>query len=309
MQVFSSGNGLNLRDKKMQFNGSAENENLRPDSPDAEDSVAVTEEEKEEKEEKVVPEEDDGAIETDDVDEDDTEEEGSADGEVATETAATKDESSADEKASDEATAAENPAPEEELDDAEMEMELRAYDPSRPDLRWYVVHTLTGHEQKVKAGIERAIADRGMEYLVVEVLVPDEEVTTQTKKGKKTRKKIFFPGYVMVRMEITDTSWGLVRETASVTGFVSAAGNKPSPLTIDEVRIILDQIAGRKPRVKFEVELDAGEPVRITSGPFASFTGIVEEVIPDRGKVKVQVTVFGRATTVELELSQVDKTV
>jgi transcriptional antiterminator NusG len=110
-------------------------------------------------------------------------------------------------------------------------------------------------------------------------------------------------------MEITDTSWGLVRETTSVTGFVSAAGNKPSPLSDDEIRIILDQAAGRKPRVKYEVELDEGEPVRITSGPFASFSGIVEEIIPDKGKVKVQVTVFGRATTVELELSQVDKTV
>ncbi len=293
----------------MQFNGSAENEELRPDNPDAEDAVAVTEEEKEEKEEKVVPEEEEVTAVIDDLAEADSEEERSADGEAATETAAAEDESSADEKASGETAVAESPAPEEELDDAEIEMELRAYNPSRPDLRWYVVHTLTGHEQKVKAGIERAIADRGMEELVVEVLVPVEEVSTQTKKGKKIRKKIFFPGYVMVRMEITDTSWGLVRETASVTGFVSAAGNKPSPLTIDEVRIILDQIAGRKPRVKFEVEIDAGEPIRITSGPFASFTGIVEEVIADRGKVKVQVTVFGRATTVELELSQVDKTV
>lgn len=279
----------------MQFNGSAENEDLRPDSPDAEDVVAVTEEEKKDKEEKAIPEEDEGAIKTDGVDEADTEGESKVD--------------NVDGETADETTATESPAPEDEPDDFETEMELRAYDPSRPDLRWYVVHTLTGHEKKVKAGIERAIADREMGYLVVEVLVPDEEVSTQTKKGKKTRKKIFFPGYVMVRMEITDTSWGLVRETASVTGFVSAAGNKPSPLTIDEVRIILDQIAGRKPRVKFEVEFDEGEPVRITSGPFASFTGIVEEVIPDRGKVKIQVTVFGRATTVELELSQVDKTV
>jgi len=252
----------------MQFNGSAENEDLRPDSPDAEDSVAVSEEDKESKKGEVPDEEEITAV-TDDVAEADSEEERSVDEEATTETAAAEDESGADEKASDETTATESPAPEEELDDVEMEMELRAYDQSRPDLRWYVVHTLTGHEQKVKAGIERAIANRGMEYLVVEVLVPDEEVSIQTKKGKKTRKKIFFPGYVMVRMEITDTSWGLVRETASVTGFVSAAGNKPSPLTIDEVRIILDQIAGRKPRVKFEVELDAGEPVRITSGPFA----------------------------------------
>ena len=281
----------------MQFDGSADNEELRPITPDAEDVVAVTDKEKVVIDEEVVPEEGEETAEREDAGEVDSAVEDGVDGvggEVAGEgngTGTTEPEAGA------------------ELDEIDMEMELRVNDPSRPNLLWYVVHTLTGHEQKVKAGIERGVVDRGMEDLVVEVLVPVEEVSTQTKKGKKTRKKIFFPGYVMVRMEITDTSWGLVRETASVTGFVSAAGNKPSPLTEDEVRIILDQIAGRKPRLKYEVEIDAGEPVRITSGPFASFSGIVEEVIPDKGKVKVQVTVFGRATTVELELSQVDKAI
>ncbi len=274
----------------MEFVDIAENEELRPDNPDPEEVVAVSDEEKEEK----LESDDDGS-------EDNTDN--------ANETSGVVEVNDDDKPLSGEDEVSETPEEEEEPDELDVELELRVYDPSRPDLRWYVVHTLTGHEQKVKAGIERAIADRGMEDLITEVLVPVEEVSTQTKKGKKTRKKIFFPGYVMVRMEITDTSWGLVRETASVTGFVSAAGNKPSPLTKDEVRIILDQIAGRKPRVKYEVELEEGEPVRITSGPFASFTGIVEEIIPDRGKVKVQVTVFGRATTVELEMSQVDKTV
>jgi len=175
-----------------------------------------------------------------------------------------------------------------------------------PNVRWYVVHTLTGHEQKVKAAIERGIEERVSERLLYNVLVPAEEVATQTKSGKGMRRKVFFPGYVLVQMKVTDESWGFVRRTAGVTGFVGS-GAAPTPLSDEEVQIILDQVEGRKPQLEVEVDFDEGDVVNITSGPFANFSGVVEEVYPDRGKCKVMVTVFGRATAVELDVSEVDK--
>lgn len=182
--------------------------------------------------------------------------------------------------------------------------EVRVADPT---VRWYVVHTLTGHEQKVKAAIERGAEERaGEERLLYNVLVPAEEVATQTKSGKGVRRKVFFPGYVLVQMKVTDESWGFVRRTAGVTGFVGS-GAAPTPLSDEEVQIILDQVEGRKPQMEVEVDFDEGDVVNITSGPFANFSGVVEEVYPDRGKCKVMVTVFGRATAVELDVSEVDK--
>jgi transcriptional antiterminator NusG len=181
--------------------------------------------------------------------------------------------------------------------------EVRVADPA---VRWYVVHTLTGHEQKVKAAIERGVEERAGERLLYNVLVPAEEVATQTKSGKGVRRKVFFPGYVLVQMKVSEESWGFVRRTAGVTGFVGS-GAAPTPLSDEEVQIILDQVEGRKPQLEVEVDFDEGDVVNITSGPFANFSGVVEEVYPDRGKCKVMVTVFGRATAVELDVSEVDK--
>ncbi|UCE28398.1 MAG: transcription termination/antitermination factor NusG [Candidatus Coatesbacteria bacterium] len=180
-------------------------------------------------------------------------------------------------------------------------------DPGRPDLHWYVVHTLTGHEEKVKTSILKSIQDSDLQDCFEEVLVPTEEVTKTTKKGKKTSRKVFFPGYIMVRMVINEKTWSLVRGTPGVTGFVKT-GTFPVPLSPEEVRITLDQIEGRKPRVEYVVDFEPGESVKITSGPFAGFTAVVEDVYPERQKIKVLVTVFGRATSAELELSEVDKT-
>ncbi len=175
-----------------------------------------------------------------------------------------------------------------------------------PDVRWYVLHTLTGHEQKVKAGIDRGIAERNLGGLIYDVLVPAEEVTTQTKQGKSVRRKVFFPGYVLVQMKVSEESWGFVRRTAGVTGFVGS-GAAPTPLADEEVQVVIDQIEGRKPQLEVEVDFEEGDVVNITSGPFANFSGVVEEIYPDRGKCKVMVTVFGRATAVELDISEVEK--
>jgi transcriptional antiterminator NusG len=175
-----------------------------------------------------------------------------------------------------------------------------------PDVRWYVVHTLTGHEQKVKSAIDRGVAERNLGDYIFNVLVPAEEVTTQTKSGKNVRRKVFFPGYVLVQMKVSEESWGFVRRTGGVTGFVGS-GSAPSPLSDEEVQIVIDQIEGRKPQLEVEVDFEEGDVINITSGPFANFSGVVEEVYPDRGKCKVMVTVFGRATAVELDISEVDK--
>jgi transcriptional antiterminator NusG len=175
-----------------------------------------------------------------------------------------------------------------------------------PEVRWYVIHTLTGHEQKVKAAIDRGVEERDLGARIFAVLVPAEEVTTQTKHGKSSRRKVFFPGYVLVQMKVDDDSWGFVRRTAGVTGFVGS-GATPTPLSDEEVQIILDQIEGRKPQLEVEVDFEEGDVVNITSGPFANFSGVVEEIYPDRRKCKVMVTVFGRATAVELDIAEVEK--
>ncbi len=175
-----------------------------------------------------------------------------------------------------------------------------------PNVRWYVVHTLTGHEQKVKAAVDRAVDERKLGGLIYNLLVPAEDVTTQTKQGKSVRRKVFFPGYVLVQMKVSEESWGFVRRTAGVTGFVGS-GAAPTPLSDEEVQIVLDQVEGRKPQLEVEVDFEESDVVNITSGPFANFSGVVEEVYPDRGKCKIMVTVFGRATAVELDISEVEK--
>ncbi len=175
-----------------------------------------------------------------------------------------------------------------------------------PAVRWYVVHTLTGHEQKVKAAVERVVEEQGMGEEILSVLVPTEEVATQTKRGKGTRRRVFFPGYILVQMKVTEQSWALVRRTTGVTGFV-ATGTTPVPLADDEVQVIIDQIEGRKPRVEVAIDFEEGDLVRIIAGPFANFSGVVEEIYPDRGKCKVMVTIFGRATAVELDIAEVEK--
>lgn len=165
---------------------------------------------------------------------------------------------------------------------------------------WYVVHTYSGHENKVKANIEKIVENRGMEDVIVEVAVPTEEVVEVKNGKKKVKLKKIFPGYVIVKMIMTDESWYVVRNTRGVTGFVGP-GSKPIPLTEDEV----SNMGIDKKEVIIDIVL--GESVRVISGPFDSFVGVVEEINMDKQSFKVLISMFGRETPVELEFSQVVK--
>lgn len=165
---------------------------------------------------------------------------------------------------------------------------------------WYVVHTYSGHENKVKANIEKIVENRGMEDIILEVAVPTEEVVEVKNGKKKVKLKKIFPGYVIVKMLMTDESWYVVRNTRGVTGFVGP-GSKPVPLTEDEVR----NMGIDKKEISIDIVL--GESVRVISGPFDSFVGVVEEINMDKQSFKVLISMFGRETPVELEFSQVVK--
>jgi transcriptional antiterminator NusG len=176
--------------------------------------------------------------------------------------------------------------------------------------KWYVVHTYTGHEDKVRQSILRAAKSRGLEDYFGSILVPKEEVT-QKGRGRSTRPKKLsrniFPGYIFIEMGVTDESWGLVRRTSGVTGFVGSA-TEPFPLSETEVAQIMgNYIEEDQPRQVVEVDLEEGDAVNITGGPFVGFTGTISEVYPDRGVVKVMVTIFGRATPMEVEIEHLEK--
>lgn len=173
-----------------------------------------------------------------------------------------------------------------------------------PNRKWYVIHTYAGYENKVQANLLKRIETMNMKDKIFQVLVPVEE-EMEVKQGKKkvVQKKIF-PGYVLVEMIMTDDSWYVVRNTSGVTGFVGS-GIKPTPLPEEEVKVILKQTSGELPRRK--ISLKIGEKVRICSGPFQEFYGSIQEVSPEREKIKVLVSIFGRETPVELDYGQVEK--
>ncbi|MCM3444032.1 transcription termination/antitermination protein NusG [Metabacillus halosaccharovorans] len=172
---------------------------------------------------------------------------------------------------------------------------------------WYVVHTYSGYENKVKANLEKRVESMGMEDKIFRVVVPEEEETDIKDGKKKVVKKKVFPGYVLVEIVMTDDSWYVVRNTPGVTGFVGSAGHgsKPTPLLPDEVSFILKRMGMDERRVEFDFELK--ETVKVTEGPFANFTGSIEEIDHDKNKLKVLVNMFGRETPVELDFAQVDK--
>ncbi|MDR3207997.1 MAG: transcription termination/antitermination protein NusG [Oscillospiraceae bacterium] len=166
-------------------------------------------------------------------------------------------------------------------------------------VKWYVVHTYSGYENKVAATIEKAVENRKLHDLIHEVNVPVEEVTEVTDSKRKTVERKVFPGYVLVKMVMTDESWHVVRNTRGVTGFVGP-GSKPVPLTDQEVAALGVE--------KHEIILNyaVGDNVKIVDGPLESFIGLVEEIAPDKNRVRVTVSMFGRETPVELELDQVE---
>ena len=180
--------------------------------------------------------------------------------------------------------------------------------PVNPDLRWYVVHAYSGMEKAVERNILERIARAGMEAKFGRILVPMEEVVEVKNGQKKTTERKFFPGYVLVEMVMDDESWHLVKHTNKVTGFVGGAKNRPAPISEAEVMKIVNQMQEGTDKPRHKVEFVVGEYVRVKDGPFTDFNGSVEDVNYDKSKVRVSVTIFGRATPVELEFSQIEKT-
>ncbi len=173
--------------------------------------------------------------------------------------------------------------------------------------KWYIVHTYSGQEVRAKqALLERAKA-LGKEEDFDEILIPEESVVEMVKGQKRTSKRKFFPGYIIVRMALNDETWHIVRGTARITGFVGGAGNQPSPISDAEVARMTQQIKEGAHKPKPKISFEEGENVRVVSGPFANFQGFVDEVRPDKEKVRVMVQVFGRATPVELDYTQLEK--
>jgi transcriptional antiterminator NusG len=171
---------------------------------------------------------------------------------------------------------------------------------------WYVIHTLTGQEEKVKTNLLNRLALSKIQDQVSQVIIPTEVVSEVKSGKKKISERKFFPGYVLVEMELTDDSWYLVKNTPGVTGFISS-GSKPTPLLDEEVKNILKQTEEKKEKPIPKVSFEKGESVRIIEGPFTNFNGTIEELNPAKGKLKVFVMIFGRSTPVELEYWQVER--
>jgi transcriptional antiterminator NusG len=173
-------------------------------------------------------------------------------------------------------------------------------------MQWYVVHTYSGYEQKAKAALAERVRALGKDELFGDILVPAEKVVELVKGKKKTSSRMFFPGYILVQMDLNDETWHIVKSTPKVTGFVGGA-SRPAAIPEAEVQEITDQMAEGAMRPKPKVLFESGEHVKVIDGPFQDFNGVVEEVKPEKGKLRVLISIFGRATPVELDFVQVEK--
>ncbi|MDP8254500.1 MAG: transcription termination/antitermination protein NusG [Candidatus Alcyoniella australis] len=172
---------------------------------------------------------------------------------------------------------------------------------------WYVVHTYSGYEKKAKLALEERFKNAGCLEMLEEVLIPTEKVVEGERSAKRTIRRKFFPGYILVKMELNDDTWHLVKSTPRVTGFVGGAHNPPT-VSDEEVQKIVSQISEGTLKSPSRIEFEKGETIRVKHGPFATFQGIVDDVNADKGKLKVMISIFGRLTPVELEFKQVEKT-
>jgi transcriptional antiterminator NusG len=179
---------------------------------------------------------------------------------------------------------------------------------SNPNMKWYIIHTYSGFERKVRESLESRVQAFGLQEKIGKVIIPTEPVT-EIRNGKKyTIERAFLPGYVLVEMDLNDDVWHVVKSTPRVTGFLGT-GQHPSPLSEEEVNQIVYRVNIGKDKPKLRVKFDKNESVRITDGPFATFTGVVDDVNEDKEEVTVMVTIFGRSTPVKLEYGQVEKVV
>lgn len=172
--------------------------------------------------------------------------------------------------------------------------------------RWYVLHVYSGFEQKVADAIQEKAEKQGLTDFIEDIMIPTEEVMEVRRGQRVNAERKFFPGYVLIKMEMDDRAWHLVKDTPKVTGFLGA-DNKPSPMTNKEAEQLIKQMQEGIDRPRPSVMYDIGEEVKVTDGPFASFNGTVEEIDEDKQKLKVSVSIFGRSTPVELDYTQVEK--
>lgn len=173
--------------------------------------------------------------------------------------------------------------------------------------RWYVVHAYSGHEKKVASSLRERVARAGMQELFGDILVPTEEVVEMRGGQKRKSERKFFPGYVLVQMDLTDETWHLVKETPRVLGFIGGKADKPAPITDREAAAILQQVQDSEEKPRPKTIFEPGELVRVVEGPFNDFNATVEEVNYDKSRLRVAVMIFGRSTPVELEFNQVEK--
>ena len=174
------------------------------------------------------------------------------------------------------------------------------------EMKWYVVHTQTGSEEKARAGLQGRMATTELKKYIQEIIVPTEQVAEIRGGKKRITARKFFPGYLLVKMDMNEESWYLVKTTPGITGFIGP-GRRPTPISEEEVKSILQRTEDTETKPTPKITFEIGESIRIAQGPFANFNGSVMEVYPERGKLKVSVSIFGRSTLVELEYWQVEK--
>ena len=220
-----------------------------------------------------------------------------------------EEENSVKESAEQTASVENKSASDENPEEAEEELGaggLKKLPEAKENFPWFVVHTYSGSEAKVKIALLDRIRNAKAEDKFGHIVVPEENVTEMVKGEKKTSKKKFFPGYIMVQCQLDEHAWHLVTGTPKVTGFVGDNVN-PSPLSPEEVGALLQQIEGKGPKSRASVEFEQGDTVKVVDGPFSDFNGTVDDVKPDKGKLRVLISIFGRNTPVELDFFQVEK--